>query len=331
MGRFVFLLVALVAVISAGRVDAQQCIGGVGARDACRKTIDLVNFLAPEYAGALAGGNPMIGQGGTLGGLGHFTAALRSTRVIGALPQIGDQGFATGGEARSSYSSASALVPALSVDVAFGLYRGFEVGAMHMGGVDALLSATYMSELSHSSLDVALEGSNTNFGFGLRIGVVEETPTLPGIAFTYVKRDMPRFVVNGVTTQGSGAATAPGTITASSVLVTATSLRLIAGKRFGMVDLTVGAGQDMYKSAANVSAVVNASAPIGSQTATGTAAMDMTRLNIFADATYNLNVFKFVGELGTSTGGSAPDALNTFGSAANSARTYFTLSIRIGF
>ena len=331
MRRSVSLLVVLVAVTTAIRVDAQQCAGGIGARDACRKAIDLVNFLAPEYAGALAGGNPMIAQGGTLGGLGHFTAAVRATRVIGALPQIGDQGFATSGEARSSYASTTSLVPALSVDVGFGLFRGFEVGTLHVGGLDALLSATYMSELSNSSLDVALEGSNTNFGFGARLGVIEETPTLPGIALTYVKRDMPRFVVNGVTTQGTGAATAPGTITASSVLVTASSIRLTAGKRFGLVDLAVGGGQDMYTSAANVSAVVNAAAPLGSQTATGTAAMNMTRLNFFADAALNVAVFKFVGELGTSTGGTAPDAMNSFGSAANSARTYFTLSIRIGF
>jgi hypothetical protein len=331
MTRSVRILAAIFGLLAGARANAQQCAGGPAALDACRKGIDLVNFLSPQYAAALAGGNPTMAQSGTLGGLGRFAVAVRSTRVIGDFPNFGEKGFATAGEAPSSYTSASTLIPALSVDITFGVFRGFDVGQTHMGGVDALLSGSYMSELSQSSLDVALEGSNTNFGFGVRVGVIEETPTLPGVAVAYLKRDMPRFTVTGTASQSSGGSTVPGTIVGSSMLVTASSMRLTAGKRFGPVDVTAGVGQDKYQSAANVLGSITAAPPIGVQTASGVAAMDMTRTNVFGGAAFNLAAFKFVGEYGIATGGSAPAATNTFGSSASEARKYFSLAIRIGF
>jgi hypothetical protein len=330
MRRFARILIAATVAIAA-RANAQQCTGGAAALDACRKAIDIVDFLTPQYAAALAGGNPTLAQSGALGGLGKVAVAVRSTRVMGELPTIGDQGFSTNGPSKASYHASGTLIPALSVDMAFGLFRGFDAGRTYVGGVDVLLSGTYMSELSHASLGVALEGSNTNFGFGARVGLVEETPTLPGVAVTYLKRDMPRFAIAGVSDQGNATTTAPGSITASSLLVTATSIRLTVGKRLGAVDLSGGVGQDKYAASADIRAVVNAAAPTGSQVATGMALMDMTRTNIFAGGALNVMVFKFVGEIGMATGGAAPAALNDFGSAPNATRTYFTLAIRIGF
>ena len=327
-------VLAAAAVTLAGaclQAQGQACQGAAAARDACRKAIDLVNFVSPQYAAALAGGNPTIAQSGTLGGLGHVAVVVRSTHVSGSLPKIGDVGFTTGGETKARYVSASTLIPALSVDVAFGLFRGFAAGSAHVLGVDGLLSATYMSALGTGSVDVELEGSNTNFGFGGRLGILEETDALPGVALTYLKRDMPRFAVTGITTVGNGTTTAPGTITGSSLLVTTSSYRLTTGKRFGRVDVSGGAGQDKYESSANVRGIVSTTTPASTQSATGVALLEMTRTNLFVGGALNVAFFKFVGEIGMATGGTSPTATNEFGSNSADARTYFTLAIRIGF
>ena len=331
MFRSIRIFIAAVAALSAGRADAQSCSGGTAARDACRKMIDLVNFLSPQYAAALVGGNPTMSQSGSLGGRGKFAVDVRSTRVIGELPMIGSQGFSTGGESQGTYASQSTLIPALSVDVSFGVFRGLGFGDTHVGGIDGLLTATYMSQLSNSSVNVALEGSNTNFGFGGRVGVLEETQFLPGIAVSYVHRDMARLAVTGTTTQGNGVTVVGGTVTGNSLLVSANSMRLTAGKRFGFIDLSGGVGQDKYVSSANVNATVTAIPPVGTQTSSGIAAFQMTRSNLFAGGALNLGVFKFVGEYGVASGGTAPTAVNTFGSAPTKARSYFTIAARIGF
>src|SRR5580704_18404310 len=102
MRRYGRILIA-VAAATAARANAQQCTGGAAALDACRKAIDIVGFLTPQYAAALAGGNPTLAQSGSLGGLGRVAVAIRSTRVIGELPTIGDQGFTTSGPAKATY------------------------------------------------------------------------------------------------------------------------------------------------------------------------------------------------------------------------------------
>ena len=52
---------------------------------------------------------------------------------------------------------------------------------------------------------------------------------------------------------------------------------------------------------------------------------------MFVGAAANVGPFKFVGEYGMSSGGTAAAATNDFGEAANKTRAYFTLGIRIGF
>ena len=324
MNRTLIVIVALAgAAVNAG---AQQCGGSLTARDACRKAVDLVNFVSPQFAEALSGGNAMIAQGGSLGGFGKFAVAIRSTQVMGSIPKISDQGFSTAGESRTVYSTTSQLIPALAVDGALGIWRGLPVGLTHIGGLDGLVSVTYMSAVDGGSVKLALEGSNTNFGFGARVGIIEETAMLPGISVSYIKRDMPRFSITGTTTTGNGVTTAGGTIAGTSLLVTTTSLRGTIGKRLGVFDLTGGFGQDKYQSSANVSGAVT-----GFGSSTGTAVMAITRSNIFGGLALNLGAFKFAGEYGMASGGTAPTSTNDFGEAANKTRAYFTLGARIGF
>src|SRR5438105_6671296 len=57
-------------------------------QDACQKAIDLFQFMAPQLSIALTGGNATLGQGSTLGGLGHFSLGLRANVLRGDLPQF---------------------------------------------------------------------------------------------------------------------------------------------------------------------------------------------------------------------------------------------------
>ena len=91
-GLFVmFAAVAFGATSVQAQVDTGRCPpGNVGAaipdqtrasQDACQKAIDLFQYMAPQLGAAITGGNATLGQGGSLGGLGHFSAGLRINAV----------------------------------------------------------------------------------------------------------------------------------------------------------------------------------------------------------------------------------------------------------
>src|SRR3954468_7535287 len=94
-----FAILALSTTSLKAQVDTQRCppgtTNGLGvpdqaraSQDACQKAIDLFQYMAPQLGTMIAGGNQTLGQGGTLGGLGHFSAGLRVNLLQGSLPQV---------------------------------------------------------------------------------------------------------------------------------------------------------------------------------------------------------------------------------------------------
>src|SRR6266513_4463007 len=93
-----FAAFVLAASSLSAQVDTQRCPpGNVGqtipdqtrsSQDACQKAIDLFQYMAPQLGTSIAGGNPTLGQGGNLGGLGHFAAGIRVNFVQGSVPQV---------------------------------------------------------------------------------------------------------------------------------------------------------------------------------------------------------------------------------------------------
>ncbi len=72
-----------------------QCPAGAGAltpervtQDACQKSVDLFQLLAPQLGAAVAGGNVGLGQSGALGGPGHFGLSIRASGLRGNVPQF---------------------------------------------------------------------------------------------------------------------------------------------------------------------------------------------------------------------------------------------------
>jgi hypothetical protein len=296
--------------------------------DACQKAADLLNYMTPQLSTSLVGGNTTLGQGGTVGGFGHFSIDVRAGLLNGSLPQISNIPLSTTGKHVDAFTTKNQIIPSGSLDAGIGLWRGYSLGITHVGGIDAIVTMTYLPSLkssgTSSSGDFTVNGSNEKFGYGIRVGLLEESITTPGVSFTWAERDLPTVSFSG-TVQGSG--TSPsGTLALNDFAVKTSAWRLTAGKSFLVFGVSLGYGQDKYNSSSTIAATVSGPFPSsGSQPG----AFAMTRTNYFVGLSVNLFVFKIEGEYGAVTGGN--DATyNTFSPGATKARSYATLGLRFG-
>jgi hypothetical protein len=321
-------VIAALGLASAAQAQT-TCAGDARTADACRKAGDLVSFLTPQLSTALAGGSATLGQGGALGGWGHFAVDVRGTAVNGSLPQLDGVGFGTGTSAEAgSFKSENQFVPGVSANLGVGLWRGYSLGVTRIGGVDALVTATYLPSVSGEDIKLDAKGGNTKLGFGVRLGLLEESVLTPGVSITYMKRDLPTLSVSGaVTASGSRPG---GSFALNDYALKTSAWRITAGKDLLFLNLTAGYGQDKYESSSNLAMTVNAPAPIGTVSGTGASKLSMTRNNVYVGAAINLLLIKLVGEVGQVSGGSVPTLLNNFGSDPAKSRTYFTVGVRVG-
>jgi hypothetical protein len=321
------LFVTAAVLASAAPLRAQCSSAAIQVRQACTASVDMVNYMTPQLATAIAGGSSSLGQSGALGGLGRFALSIRGTGVLdGAFPNIGDQGFRTDGGTQS-YTTEKTIVPGAGVDFAVGLTKGWPIGPTNIGGIDVLVSALYLPDVEGEDGDFSIKANDGNLklGYGLRVGVLDETMVTPGLYVSYLQRDLPTMSLTGATTASSGVFTANGSYALNNFSVKTSAIRLVAAKNFVVFGLQAGIGQDTYKSSADISATVSG------QNASASASMSMTRMNYFGGFSLNLVAFKVVGEYGMASGGSLPAPTNTFDKPADEARTYASLGLRIAF
>ncbi len=325
--RTIRVVATALMLAAAVRTADAQCTGVLAVADACSKVVDLLNYATPQFATALAGGSATMGQGGTLAGVGHVAFTVRGTAVFGAMPKFNGTAFNTAGAVASTFGSSSTPVPMVSADAAIGLYRGFSLGVTHVGGVDALVSATYLPNVSGGDLKMAVSGSNLKFGYGVRVGLLEESLVAPGLSVSFIQRDLPIFSLSGSSTVAASGANAPGTFELKDYTLKTSAIRLTASKSFLFFGLNAGIGQDTYKGSSNVHVAVS---PTGGGTFNGNGSTDMsmTRTNMFVGAHLSFILFKVVGEVGQVTGGTTPTLKNNFGAAADKARNYASVGLR---
>jgi hypothetical protein len=328
--RHAMLVAGAAMVVGVSPVQA-QCASGY-TQDACQKTVDLFNFLSPQISTALAGGAATIGQGGVLGGFPHWALGIRASAVNGAFPQMDNVAFSTTGATRSTYTSEDQYVPMATIDGSIGIFKGFPLGVTRVAGLDALLTATYLpSAPEGGDVTVTLPGGSTKFGGGVRVGLLQESILVPGVAFTYLKRGVPAISVSGQSNVSTGAGSAPGTFTLRELSLKANSWRLSASKSFAAFGLQAGMGQDTYDNSVGLDVTVNAAAPVGTQHASASASYTMKRTNVYVGASLNFIIGRLAAEYGQVSGGSLPAAMNSFGSRADASRSYFSLGLRTGF
>ncbi len=264
---------------------------GQGAR-LCLLAAQAVEIAEPRIGLAFSGGNPVEGTASTLGmRMGTFPHISVDARVTGAhftLPPLrggGDIGV---------------FAPFFDVDASVGIFDGLRllptVGGF--GSVDALAS------LGAARLpgDFA-NGSPVGYGLGVRLGLLRESFTMPGISvsgmyrhvgdvrFGEVPVDSASFTLNGVSDL---------------------SVRAAVSKRLLVLGATAGLGWDRYRSDVSTTVLGSSELPGGVPGANqaSVSGYPASRMSAFANLSWTMLILHAVGEVGWQRG-TEPAALPT--------------------
>jgi hypothetical protein len=334
---FVSFAALALAATSASAQDLQRCPAGTAnafgvpdqtraSQDACQKSIDLFQYLAPQLATSVAGGNATLGQAGSLGGLGHFSAGFRINALQGSLPQVQNVTPAVTGVQKSNYDTKTQLFPMPTAELAIGIFKGLPLAITNVGGIDLLVSAAYLPEFNSSGVSVKVPNGSLKLGYGARVGILQESLLVPGVSVSYVRRDLP--TVNIAANSGNDS------LNVNNFSLKTTAWRVVASKGLLLFGLAAGIGQDKYESSTDVSAHLAARTvpPVAAFNSTPVSlSQSMTRTNVFADLSLNLLLFKLTGEIGQVSGGTI-NTYNTFsGTQAADSRIYGSVGARFGF
>lgn len=302
-------------------------------RDGCQKAIDVFHYFAPQLGALVAGGNPELGRGGTLGGLGHFALGVRATALRSPVPQLQNVRLATTGAVRSQVGVQGTWVGFPVADAAIGVFNGIPLGLTTVGGVDLLLNVAYVPTVNRQQVAIRTTGSSFQLGYGARVGILRESAFVPGVAVSALRRETPSTSVLATTDAGDR-------FGLRDARVRADSWRLTASKNLVLIALAVGVGEDRYttrgalEASVGLSSLGNFPGIAGVATVSGVrASQTLRRRNYFADVTLlNLPFVKLVGEIGHTSGGSLPATYNSFdGRRPDAAYTYGSAGVRAGF
>jgi hypothetical protein len=298
------------------------------AQDICTQAFDVYQFLAPQLGLALAGGNATLGQGGTLGGIGHASIGLRANVFSGLLPDVGQFTRTTTGARQQELPTKSQVVGLPTADAAIGIFKGVPLGLTNVGGIDVLLSASYVPTINGSGGDnVSITPDNNwQFGYGARVGLLQESLISPGVAFTYLKRDLPQTSMIGTVQSDS--------LRVTNAKVNTTAWRLVASKNLIAFSLAGGIGQDTYDQQADIEGVIHTTVsgiPVTGRASVPGTKQSLTRTNYFVDLALNLSLFKVVGELGAASGGTVKTYNSFSGGTADRSLVYGSLGLRLAW
>ena len=300
------------------------CAGRGPVEDACQKASDVFAVLAPQLGVVVAGGNAALGQSSTLGGLGHLALGVRATGLRADLPDVGQVNLALGGAQRSTIPVTSQWAGLPAVELGVGLFRGIPVGLSYVGGIDALVTATWLPEISTDEVSITVPSGSLKIGGGVRVGVLQETAMVPGVSLTVVRRELPSADVVARTDAGD-------TLAVNGTRVRADSWRLVAGKSFALLALTGGVGQDRLDTRADVSAVVRSGTPIPARLDPVPLSQKVTRSNAFVGLSLNAAVVRLSAEIGRSWGGTIATYNDFDGTTADAPRIYGAVGLMLGF
>jgi hypothetical protein len=318
-----FALVALVAgwaTPAFGQGVNPSCAAAAATfQDACQKTVDMFSYLSPELGAAIAGGNAILGEGGTLGGLGHFSVGFQGNVVQGYVPKANNIVLSTSGAVADTFKTSGLDVPMATATAAVGLFKGVSIGPLgSVGGVDLLVSALYVPKYSTNGVSVSPNHS-LNLGWGGRLGLFKGAGLLPGVSFTYVDRDLPQTTIKAFPTTD--------TMIVQGLKVNTSSWRIVASEQIAVFGVAAGFGQDHYSSSTQVAAVVggvsSGSTPLASPS------QSVTRGNYFGDLFLAPGPLRIILEIGQVSGGTITTYNKFAPTAAGSSLKYGSLGFRV--
>jgi hypothetical protein len=252
---------------------------------------------------------------------------VRINAVQGSVPQVDQVTPSVQGAVSSRYDTKTQILPMPTADLAIGVFKGLPLAITNVGGIDLLVSASYVPEFNSSGVSVKVPNGSLKLGYGARLGILQESLLVPGISVTYLRRDLPTVSIAGNN--------ASDTLKVNDLSLKTKAWRVVASKSLLMFGLAVGAGQDKYESSADIRASVAARPPLTTTRTTAAPtspiSQDLTRTNVFADLSLNLLLFKLTGEIGQVSGGTI-NTYNTFsGKQAADSRIYGSVGARFGF
>lgn len=314
------LAVALTAfTVAASPAFAQNgCPAGAltTTRDFQCNAADLFAYLAPQLGTAVAGGSHTLGLGTTVGGFPHFAVGVRLNAVLGGAPALGPL-TSINTTAGTNLDTKAAMLAFPTVDASVGLFQGFGLGVTRVGGIDLLASATYLPSVDAASVSIAPQDGNIKIGYGVRVGLLQQSLIVPGVTFSYLKRDLPTLNLK------AGANSARFDM--QDMSLTTSSWRLSAQKNLLMIQVAAGYGQDTYDASARI-AMTAPSLTIPNIDAN----VSTKRTTMYASAGLNLILARVVAEVGQVSGGDVT-TYNTFSTGPNAKRLYGSVGVRVGF
>ncbi len=312
-----------VAAAQGGTIDVQCKAGTVTERatqDACQKTVDIFQFMAPQLGASLIGGNAVLGEAGSLGGFGHFSLGLRGNVLRGHLPQVNQVTPEITGAVATSYPVEEKPIGLPALDVALGILPGADLGHFTVLGVDALVNIAYVPDVTSGDFTLRVPDGSLKLGFGVRVSIVQESEFTPSISVSFLQRDLPS--VDMQATPGSDE------LRVSGLSLTSDAWRGVIGKSIGPFSVAVGAGKDHYDASATVDVTVNRTS-LSFNLPGFEVAQSLDRQTLFADFAVNLPLVKLVLEVGQVSGGTL-STFNTFGSKrADDALQFASLGLRL--
>jgi hypothetical protein len=329
LAALALLAAARAAGAQQGQLDPGCARQDLYLRDACQKGVDMFNLVAPQLGASLAGGNAVLGQSSTLGGLGHFSFGVRVTALSGTIPKTTTQQLSVTGPQRSGFTTGDQIIGLPVAEASVGLFKGLPMGVTNVGGVDAIVSLSYIPDIEVDQVSVTTLGSSVKLGYGARIGILQETSIVPGVSLTFLRRDLPRTSVL--------ARASSDTVAVNDIDARTSAWRVVAGKRFAVLGLAAGAGRDSYDASASAGAVLNRTvAGLGTARVAAanaaSAAQSFSRTNAFGDVTLYLPYARLTAEVGRVGSGDVVAPYNDFGGKSGAESfTYFSAGVRVQF
>lgn len=321
MRRFMLAsTVALTVAVLPSRAVAQTCSNPAEIGDACAVASDFFRYMAPQFGTAIAGGSHTLGIGTNLGGFPRVAVALRATGVLGNFPTIDNVSVGPRPAARQ-FEVEDGGAAMVTADVALGLTKGVNVGVTRIGGIDLIGGVTYLPTLEEEDFSLTPQ-SNVSVGLGARVGLFEESGLIPGVAFSYMRRNLPTVDLTAGSDDGDA------TFDLRDFSIKTSSWRLSAQKNLLLFELGAGIGGDTY----NFSTAANVSVTESGITESGafTDKASMSRTTMYGSLGINLVLVKIVIEGGRVSGGNI-QTYNSFATPANEKRLYANVGLRVNF
>jgi hypothetical protein len=293
---------------------------GLEGGDPCQRAVDVFAYATEQYSVLLVGGNPEVGRADALGKFLSFRVSLQGniqTFYVPAFKELGS-GLPTGPAQQGTISLQTTDYGTLSAGGVVGIFGGFDLGVIKIGALDAILNLNVVPALSAGGYKVT-GGQKFYFGWGGRLGVIQEGKLMPAVGIGYLKRDLPQ-------TNIIASDVLDNTIAVTDMKINSEAWTVTVGKHLGIFGLVLGTGQTKFNSTGQLAWSVNGINPTTIPTISGSS----TQTEYFGDVDFALgssvNLALEYGQVSKSD----LKTYNSFDPPSSSTKSFFAVLLSIG-